>query len=162
MLYESMQDAGLPISMTIEEYKKLKKEVKETYTDQIKLINQSKESELPQVAVDIKTALMAAGMSADEASKKIFAMFKLSDKAEKAGMFTVGNRAFKNIKTGQDAAEAAVNNYVPASAQGGREGAAAVNTGLNAIQAGIIDSIEKSKKAAENGDNDLNDLIKIN
>ena len=149
MLYESMQDAGLPISMTIEEYKKLKKEVKETYTDQIKLINQSKESELPQVAVDIKTALMAAGMSADEASKKIFAMFKLSDKAEKAGMFTVGNRAFKNIKTGQDAAEAAVNNYVPASAQGGREGAAAVNTGLNAIQAGIIDSIEKSKKAAK-------------
>ena len=149
MLYESMQDAGLPISMTIEEYKKLKKEVKETYTDQIKLINQSKESELPQVAIDIKTALMAAGMSADEASKKIFAMFKLSDQAEKAGMFTVGNRAFKNIKTGQDAAEAAVNNYVPASAQGGREGAAAVNTGLNAIQAGIIDSIEKSKKAAK-------------
>jgi TP901 family phage tail tape measure protein len=149
MLYESMQDAGLPISMTIEEYKKLKKEVKETYTDQIKLINQSKESELPQVAIDIKTALMAAGMSADEASKKIFTMFKLSDQAEKAGMFTVGNRAFKNIKTGQDAAEAAVNNYVPASAQGGREGAAAVNTGLNAIQAGIIDSIEKSKKAAK-------------
>ena len=149
MLYESMQDAGLPISMTIEEYKKLKKEVKEVYTDQIKLINQSKESDLPQVAIDIKTALMAAGMSADEASKKIFAMFKLSEKGEKAGQFTVGNRAFKNIKTGQDAAEAAVNNYVPASAQGGREGAAAVNTGLNAIQAGIIDEIEKSKKAAK-------------
>jgi TP901 family phage tail tape measure protein len=148
MLYESMQDAGLPISMTIEEYKKLKKEVKEVYTDQIKLINQSKESELPQVAIDIKTALMAAGLSADEASKKIFAMFKLSEKGEKAGAFTVGNRAFRNIKTGQDAAEAAINNYVPASAQGGREGAQAVNTGLTAIDAGIIDMIEQSKKAA--------------
>jgi len=149
MLYESMQDAGLPISMTIEEYKKLRKEVKDTYADQIKLINQSKESELPQVAIDIKTALMAAGMSADEASKKIFAMFKLSDQAEKAGAFTVGNRAFKNIKTGEDAAVAAINNYVPASAQGGREGAAAVNTGLNAINAGMIDMIERSKKAAK-------------
>jgi hypothetical protein len=149
MLYESMQDAGLPISMTIEEYKKLKKEVKETYTDQIKLINQSKESELPQVAIDIKTALMAAGMSADEASKKIFAMFKLSDQAEKAGAFTVGNRAFKNIKTGEDAAVSAINNYVPASANNGREGAKAVNTGLMAIQAGITDEIEKSKKAAK-------------
>ena len=149
MLFESMQDAGLPISMTIEEYKKLKKEVKETYTDQIKLINQSKESELPQVAIDIKTALMAAGMSADEASKKIFAMFKLSDQAEKAGAFTVGNRAFKNIRTGQDAAESAINNYVSASANNGREGANAVNTGLMAIQAGIIDEIEKSKKAAK-------------
>jgi hypothetical protein len=148
-LYESMQDAGLPISMTIEEYKKLKKEAKEVYGDQIKLINQSKESDLPQVAIDIKTALMAAGLSADEASKKIFAMFKLSDQAEKAGAFTVGNRAFRNIKTGQDAAEAAVNNYVPASAEGGREGAAAVSTGLNAINAGIIDMIEKSKKAAK-------------
>jgi TP901 family phage tail tape measure protein len=149
MLYESMQDAGLPISMTIEDYKKLRKEVKETYTDQIKLINQSKESDLPQVAVNIKTALMAAGMSADEASKKIFAMFKLSDQAEKAGAFTVGNRAFKNIKTGQDAAESAINNYVSASGNNGREGAKAVNTGLMAIQAGIIDEIEKSKKAAK-------------
>jgi hypothetical protein len=149
MLFESMQDAGLPISMTIEEYKKLKKEVKETYTDQIKLINQSKESELPQVAIDIKTALMAAGMSADEASKKIFAMFKLSDQAEKAGAFTVGNRAFKNIRTGQDAAESAINNYVSASANNDPEGANAVNTGLMAIQAGIIDEIEKSKKAAK-------------
>ena len=147
-LYESMQDAGLPISMTIEEYKKLKTEVKEVYTDQIKLINQSKESELPQVAIDIKTALMAAGLSADEASKKIFTMFKLSEKGEKAGAFTVGNRAFRNIKTGQDAAEAAINNYVPASAEGGREGAQAVNTGLTAIDAGIIDMIEQSKKAA--------------
>ena len=146
-LYESMQDAGLPISMTIEEYKKLKKEAKEVYADQIKLINQSKKSDLPQVAIDIKTALMAAGLSADEASKKIFAMFKLSNQAEKAGAFTVGNRAFRNIKTGQDAAVAAIDNYVPASAQGGREGAAAVNTGLNAIQAGIIDQIEKSKAA---------------
>jgi len=148
LLFESLQDAGLPISMTIEEYKKLKKEVKEVYTDQIKLINQSKESELPQVAIDIKTALMAAGMSADDASKKIFAMFKLSEKGEKAGAFTVGNRAFRNIKTGQDAAVAAINNYVPASAQGGREGAQAVNTGLTAIDAGIIDMIEQSKKAA--------------
>ena len=145
-LFESMQDAGLPISMTIEEYKKLKKEVKEVYTDQIKLINQSKESELPQVAIDIKTALMAAGMSADEASKKIFAMFKLSEKGEKAGAFTVGNRAFRNIKTGQDAAVSAINNYTAAS--DGREKAQAVNTGLTAIDAGIIDMIEQSKKAA--------------
>jgi len=149
LLYESMQDAGMPISMTIEEYKKLKKEVTEVYTDQIKLINQSKESELPQVAIDIKTALMAAGLSADEASKKIFAMFKMSDQAEKAGAFTVGNRAFRNIKTGQDAAESAINSYATASTQNGREGAQAVNTGLTAIDAGIIDMIEKSKKAAK-------------
>jgi TP901 family phage tail tape measure protein len=145
-LFESMQDAGLPISMTIEEYKKLKKEAKEVYTDQIKLINQSKESELPQVAIDIKTALMAAGMSADEASKKIFAMFKLSEKGEKAGAFTVGNRAFRNIKTGQDAAVSAINNYTAAS--DGSEKVQAVNTGLTAIDAGIIDMIEQSKKAA--------------
>ena len=148
-LYESMQDAGMPISMTLEEYKKLKKEVTEVYSDQVKLIDQSKASDLPQVAIDIKTALMAAGMSADDASKKIFTMFKMSSQAEKAGAFTVGNRAFRNIKTGQDAAVSAINNYVPASAQGGREGAQAVQTGLTAIDAGIIDMIEQSKKAAK-------------
>ena len=59
MLYESMQDAGLPISMTIEEYKKLKKEVKETYTDQIKLINQTKDNKTGEVATRLKEELIA-------------------------------------------------------------------------------------------------------
>jgi TP901 family phage tail tape measure protein len=149
LLYESMQDAGMPISMTIEEYKKLRKEVKSTYADQIKLINQTKGSgNTKRLAEDLKVQLMAAGLSAEEATKKIWAMFKMSNKAREAAAYTVGNSGFNKIETKQDAAAKAVARYERAAAEGGVEGAAQVNTGLTAIDTGIQDMIEKSKKAA--------------
>jgi len=149
LLYESMQDAGTPISMTIEQYKKLRKEVKDTYGDQIKLINQTKgDKNTKKLAEDLKIQLMAAGLSAEDATKKIWAMFKMSNKAKDAASFTLGNSAFNKIQTKQDAAAQAVGRYKSAAKEGGREGAGAVNTGLMAIDTGIQDMIEKSKKAA--------------
>ena len=149
LLYESMQDAGTPIKLTIEEYKKLRKEVKSTYADQIKLINQTDgESNTKKLAEDLKTQLMAAGMSAEEATEKIWAMFKMSEKASVASKFTLGNKGFTNIVTQQDAAAKAVAGYGRASREGGREGAASVQTGLTAIDGGISDIVDKSKKAA--------------
>jgi len=150
LLYESMQDASTPISMTIEEYKKLRKEVKDTYGDQIKLINQTKgQTNTKKLAEDLKIQLMAAGMSADDATKKIWAMFKMSNKAKDAASFTVGNSGFNKIKTAQDAAAQAIGGYAKSAKEGGREGAGAVNTGLTAIDTGIQDLIAKSKKAAK-------------
>ena len=150
LLYESMEDAGTPISMTIEEYKKLRKEVKDTYGDQIKLINQTKGSgNTKKLAEDLKVQLMAAGMSAEDATKKIWAMFKMSNKAKDAATFTLKNAGFNKIETKQDAAARAVAGYRAASREGGREGAGAVNTGLTSIDTGIQDMIDKSKKAAK-------------
>jgi TP901 family phage tail tape measure protein len=150
LLYESMQSAGTPIKMTIEEYKKLRKEVKTTYGDQIKLINQTKgEGNTKKLAEDLKVQLMAAGLSAEEATKKIWAMFKMSDKALTASSYTLKNSNFNKIETKQDAAARAVGRYKNVSAEGGKEGAAQVNTGLTAIDTGIADLIEKSKKAAK-------------
>jgi len=150
LLYESMQDAGTPIKLTIEEYKKLRKEVKETYGDQIKLINQTKgKKNTEKLAEDLKIQLMAAGLSAEDATKKIWAMFQMSNKAKDAAAFTLGNSKFNKIKTAQDAAAQAVGGYGNAAKEGGREGAGAVNTGLNAIETGIQDLIDKSKKAAK-------------
>jgi TP901 family phage tail tape measure protein len=150
LLYESMEDAGTPISMTIEEYKKLRKEVKDTYGDQIKLINQTKGSgNTKKLAEDLKIQLMAAGMSAEDATKKIWAMFKMSNKAREASLFTLKNDRFNRIETKQDAAARAVAGYGAASREGGREGAGAVNTGLTAIDTGIQDMVDKSKKAAK-------------
>jgi hypothetical protein len=148
LLYESMQDAGTPISMTIEEYKKLRKEVKSAYADQIKLINQTKgDGNTKKLAQDLKIQLMAAGMSAEDATKKIWAMFKMSNKARDAASFTLGNSGFNKIETKQDAAARAVAGYSRSAAEGGREGAGSVNTGLTAIDAGIQDLIDKSKAA---------------
>ena len=150
LLYESMQGANTPIQLTIEEYKKLRKEVKETYGDQIKLINQTKgKKNTEKLAEDLKIQLMAAGLSAEDATKKIWAMFQMSNKAKDAAAFTLGNSKFTKIKTAQDAAAQAVGGYGNAAKEGGREGAGAVNTGLNAIDTGIQDLIDKSKKAAK-------------
>jgi TP901 family phage tail tape measure protein len=150
LLYESMQGANTPIKLTIEEYKKLRKEVKETYGDQIKLINQTKgKKNTEKLAQDLKIQLMAAGLSAEDATKKIWAMFQMSNKAKDAAAFTLGNSKFSKIKTAQDAAAQAVGGYSNAAKEGGREGAGAVNTGLNAIDTGIQDLIAKSKKAAK-------------
>jgi hypothetical protein len=148
LLYESMQDAGTPISMTIEEYKKLRKEVKSVYADQIKLINQTDGGgNTKKLAQDLKIQLMAAGMSAEDATKKIWAMFKMSNKARDAASFTLGNSGFNKIETKQDAAARAVAGYSRSAAEGGREGAGSVNTGLTAIDTGIQDLIDKSKAA---------------
>jgi len=150
LLYESMQGANTPIKLTIEEYKKLRKEVKETYGDQIKLINQTKgKKNTEKLAEDLKIQLMAAGLSAEDATKKIWAMFQMSNKVKDAAAFTLGNSKFNKIKTAQDAAAQAVGGYGNAAKEGGREGAGAVNTGLNAIDTGIQDLIDKSKKAAK-------------
>jgi len=143
-----MQDAGTPISMTIEEYKKLRKEVKSVYADQIKLINQTDGGgNTKKLAQDLKIQLMAAGMSAEDATKKIWAMFKMSNKARDAASFTLGNSGFNKIETKQDAAARAVAGYGRSAAEGGREGAGSVNTGLTAIDTGIQDLIDKSKAA---------------
>jgi len=147
LLYESMQNANTPIRMTVEEYKKLRKEVKSVYSDQVKLINQTKgEKNTKKLAEDLKIQLMAAGLSAEDATKKIWAMFKMSDKALTASDYTLKNSKFNNIQTKQDAAAQAVGRYGKAAAEGGVEGAGAVNTGLTAIDTGIQDLIDKSKK----------------
>jgi TP901 family phage tail tape measure protein len=148
LLYESMQKAGTPIKMTIEEYKKLRKEVKTVYADQIKLINQTKgEGNTKKLAEDLKVQLMAAGMSAEDATKKIWAMFKMSNKALTASAYTLQNSRFNSIETKQDAAARAVGGYGAAAREGGKEGANQVNTGLTAIDTGIQDLIDKSKAA---------------
>jgi len=150
LLYESMESAGMPIEMTIEQYKKLRKEVKDSYADQIKLINQTKgEGNTRKLAEDLKIELMAAGMSAEDATKKIWAMFKLSEKAKDAATFTLGNSGFNKIKDGQSVAVSAISRYNAAAKEGGREGAGAVQTGLTSIDAGIQDMIARSKKAAK-------------
>jgi hypothetical protein len=104
LAYESMTSAGIPIKMTITEYQKLKSEVKGAYEEQIKLINSTKNSKLGNVAVQLKEQLIAAGMSADEATKKIYAMFALSKQSSSAAMATVGNKDFNAIQDARGAA----------------------------------------------------------
>jgi TP901 family phage tail tape measure protein len=148
--YESMTQAGIPIKMTITEYRKLKEEVKGAFDEQIKLINSTKKAELGDLAVRFKQQFIAAGMSADEATKKIYAMFALSKNADMASISTVGNKDFSAIQDAKSAAAGSLKSFDTATRLGNAQSqAAALNTALTAVDAGIEEIIKKSEEAAK-------------
>ena len=150
LAYESMTQAGIPIKMTITEYRKLKEEVKGAFDEQIKLINSTKKAELGDLAVRFKQQFIAAGMSADEATKKIYAMFALSKNADMAAISTVGNKDFSAIQDAKGAAAGALKSFNTATRLGNAQSqAAALNTALTAVDAGIEEIIKKSEEAAK-------------
>jgi hypothetical protein len=150
MLYDSMNSAGVPIKMTIEEYKKLKEEVKVSMSSSIEAINRMKETDLKDYAERLKAQMIAAGASADDAAKKIYAAFALSNKFALAGSSTVGSFGFNNIKDGITAAIEAYkvfNDAVKnesADAQG-----LALTTSLEAANKAVEEAIVLSQKKAD-------------
>ena len=66
-----MTKANVPIHMTIEQYKKLKVQVKSTMQDYIKLFDQTERKDVGQTAIQLKAQFMAAGDSAETATAKI-------------------------------------------------------------------------------------------
>jgi TP901 family phage tail tape measure protein len=141
LAYESMTQAGIPIKMTITEYR---------FDEQIKLINSTKKAELGDLAVRFKQQFIAAGMSADEATKKIYAMFALSKNADMAAAATVQNKDFNAMQDAKGAAMGALKSYNTAARLGNAQSqAAALNTALTAVDAGIEEIIKKSEDAAK-------------
>jgi hypothetical protein len=65
-----MKGSGTPLNVTIEEYKKLKKEVKDNYSDQILLINKTDADDQAALAIRLKEQLIAMGLSAEEAAER--------------------------------------------------------------------------------------------
>jgi TP901 family phage tail tape measure protein len=149
LTYESLQSAGTPFKMTIAEYKKLRKELKETMAEQIKVINATSRPDAARVAVQLKEQLMAAGLSAEEAAKRIYTLFNLSNKAGMA-VSVINTDAFKQIVDSQTAAASALQSFNYAkNFENTKDAAAALNTALTAINTGVEDLVSKSEKAAK-------------
>ena len=147
LVYESMKDGGTPFQMTIAEYKKLKVEVKETFAEQIKALDRQPSNKVPDAVRRIKEQLIAAGMSADEATKKVFTMLQLSNKKDQSITATIGNNKFKAITDPQSAAVSAVASFGKDTRdQGSKERAASLNTALMATETGINDLIAKRER----------------
>jgi len=147
LVYESMKDGGTPFQMTIAEYKKLKVEVKETFAEQIKALDRQPSNKVPDAVRRIKEQLIAAGMSADEATKKVYTMLQLSNKKDQSITATMGNSQFKAITDPQSAAVSAVTSFgVDTRDQGNKEKAASLNTALMATETGINDLIAKRER----------------
>ncbi len=147
LIYESMKDGGTPFQMTIAEYKKLKIEVKETFGEQIKALDRQPSNKVPDAVRRIKEQLIAAGMSAEEATKKVYTMLQLSNKKDQSITATLGNAAFKAITDPQTAAVSAVTSFgADTKDQGNKEKAASLNTALMATETGINDLIAKRER----------------
>ena len=147
MMYESMVSSGTPIKMTIAEYKKLKTEVKSVFAEQIKTINQTSGKDLPDLAKRLKTQLMGAGLSAEEATKKIYAMFALSEKASSASRVTTASKEFMGIKTAADAAVSAINAYNKSRNASKQEAGAAFNNAEAALTTAVDDAKSQALNA---------------
>ena len=147
LMYESMKSAGLPIQMTIEQYKNLRKEVKSTMSDYVKMIDRAKDGDLASMAERLKTQFIAAGMSADEAAKKIYIAFTLSNKAASAAVSTVGNANFNKIIDAQTAAVQAMESFnKAASFENAKTQATALNTALQAVEGSLENIVSESEK----------------
>lgn len=147
LIYESMKDGGTPFQMTIAEYKKLKVEVKETFGEQIKALDRQPSNKVPDAVRRIKEQLIAAGMSAEDATKKVYTMLQLSNKKDQSITATLGNAQFKAITDPQSAAVSAVTSFgADTKDQGNKEKAASLNTALMATETGINDLIAKRER----------------
>jgi hypothetical protein len=149
MLYESMTTSGTPLKLTIEQYKKLKTEVKSTYKDQIALINKTSGKDQADLAVRLKEQFIAMGMSAEQATAKIYTMYKLSNKAASASLNTFGNKGFNDIKDAQSAAVGAIDTYgkSASSKRDATEQANALNTALMGTDTAISTKYNEMLKA---------------
>jgi len=155
--YESLASAGTPFKMTIEEYKKLRKELKETMAEQIKVINATSRPDAARVAVQLKEQLMAAGLSAEEAAKRIYTLFNLSNKAGQS-VSVINTDAFRGIVDAQTAAASALQSFNYAkNFENTRDQAAALNTALTAINTGVEDYVSESEKAAKKKKQEFNE-----
>jgi len=152
MIYESMTKANVPINLTIEQYKKLKEQVKETMGSYIQLFDQTNRKDVGNVAVQLKAQFMAAGDTAEVATAKIFTMIKESKNASAAAQ-AISASAFQSIQNIEQASAQTVKTYEAATKTGDAESQAkALHTVFMAMDASIASVVEEQKKLGGTGE----------
>jgi len=142
MLYESMFQAGIPIKMTIAEYKKLRAETKEKMPDLIELFNQKSNSEINTTASRLKAQFMSMGDSIETATAKVYALMSQSNKAQFAAA-AIGSKGFRSIRDEVDAAVYSAGTFDDALKKGD---AKAASDALLVTFEGIGNAIEANAK----------------
>jgi hypothetical protein len=152
MIYESMTKANVPINLTIEQYKKLKEQVKETMGSYIQLFDQTNRKDVGQVALQLKAQFMAAGDTAEVATAKIFTMIKESKNANMAAQ-AISSSAFQGIQNIEQASAQTIKTYEAATKTGDAESQAkALHTVFMAMDASIASVVEEQKKLGGTGE----------
>ena len=110
--YDAMTPGGVPgISMTVKDMKDAKKFAKENLQEFVKTFNTISDDQVIPLAQNIKAQFIAGGMSAEEATKKIYGIVAASEKANQA-LNVLGSAGFTLIYDKASAAEFMVKNLV--------------------------------------------------
>ena len=147
LAYEANTNAGIPgLTLSITQLKELKKTAKETMPELIDTFNKIDSSKVSDLATNLKAQFIAAGMSVEEATNKIYAMISVSDKAGQA-FSAIASKGFMEIKDKSTAAAFTVKNLT--------ENILELNAGTSDIKpealAGNFDSVINSIDAAVAG-----------
>jgi len=103
--YAATQNSGVAgLNLTIKQLSELKETVLKDFPDYVKMFDKASPKEVIIKAQQLKAQFVAGGMSAEEATKKIYAMVSVSNKANLA-VQAIANEGFASIK---DKATAAV------------------------------------------------------
>jgi len=146
--YQNMASAGTPFKMTIAEYNKLRKEMKETMSAQVEMLNAVQGKDITRVATQLKTQFISMGLSAEEAAKRVYTLLQMSDKAYLT-VSVMSSKTFGEVVNAQTAAISALKAFDFAKQfENTKDQAAALNTALMAIDGGIKEIYDKAEKAA--------------
>ena len=158
MVYESMTKANVPMNMTIEQYKKLKEQVKSTMGSYIDLFSQTDRKDVGTVAVQLKAQFMAAGDSAEVATAKIFTMIKQSENANMAAQ-AISSNAFQSIQNMEQASAQTVKTFEAAMKTGDAESQArALHSTFMAMDATLEETVSKQKELGAAGKASADDV----
>ncbi len=110
--FEAVAPAGLPgMSITIKEMKEAKKFAQENLTEFVDTFNSASRDQVVPLAQNIKAQFIAGGMSAEEATKKIYGIVAASEKSKEA-LNVLGSSGFAIIRDKASAADFMVKNLV--------------------------------------------------
>ena len=102
--FEATTNAGIPgLTLTIKELKELKKTAKETMPELLATFNSIDATKVNDLASNLKAQFVAAGMSVEDATNKIYALISASEKSGQA-FGAISGKAFMQIKDKSTAA----------------------------------------------------------
>jgi TP901 family phage tail tape measure protein len=110
--YESMTPSGVGgLTLTIAQLKELKKTAKETMPELVGTFNSIDTTKVNDLAANLKAQFVAAGMSAQDATNKIYAIIEASNKAG-AGLGAITSSGFTAITDKGSAAASIVKSLI--------------------------------------------------
>jgi len=110
--FEAYTSSGVTgLTLTIKELKELKKQAKESMPELISTFNSIDSSKVNEMALNLKSQMVASGKSVQEATNLIYALIEASDKAG-MGVSAISTKAFTAVIDKGTAANQIVENFV--------------------------------------------------